>query len=214
MFIFCLFAVTLAEKAVIFDLNLNRDKLFCDLQYETGNYDICNALYLKYDMDKCLYISETESRKYVYKDNKVTQYNYVNGKCEGNYTTGLDESILTKYYKDVPAFNGYKTYYSDDDKCSHEKTMPKVYYKTGCNKVRGYVGDARGDLYIEFYELFGTYYFNTFYDEKCVNEISINGQKYKSPVWECDKCSEKYKTFCGSVPTMILALLIIVAFFF
>ena len=211
MFIFCLFALTFAEKAVIDEVE---DSEFYSVQYQSGSsFDLKGAIYLKYEIGKCHYMSATSYRKYEYTNNTVTFTQYTDAKCTQNPSKSEDPE-LTKKYKDAPAQRASKTYYEDDDKCTNEAIIPKVFYKDGCNKVQGTFGGSTGDKYIKFEREEGKLFFFTFSDDKCEKDILVDGKKVQNPVIDCDKCDKKYKTQCGSVATMILAIFAILAFFF
>ena len=215
MFIFCLFALTLAQKAIILDVTEVEDG-FTSLNYpNVGVYDMRTAMYLKHEVGKCLYLSPGASVKYEYKDNKVYVSNYANPNCSGNTTAPTAEKAEWKdKYKDAPAQKGSRTEDTDDDKCSHEASMSKYYYKDGCNKVQLSVSGSQSDKYIKFFGEDGKFFFRTYDDAKCDTESKFKDGTAKNLVFECDKCKDKYKYQCGSVATMILAVFAILAFFF
>ena len=214
MFIFCLFAVTLAQKALI--VEVPEEDGFTKLDFpKSGIYDLRNAMYLRHEVDKCIYISANEYVKYEVKNNKVTESFYSNDKCTGNVTRSEDKTqAWQSKYVDAPAQKGFRTEKVDDDKCSHEASMSKVYYKDGCNKVDVTISGTKTQKYVKFYGEEGKFYFNTYDDDKCDKETKFNDVRYKNEVHECDKCKDKYKYQCGSVATMILAVFAILAFFF
>ena len=80
MFIFCLIAVALAEKAVV----LGGDEEYTNVGIPgVADFDISNAIYLKYDVNSCIYMDKEETEKFAIEGDKMYHYTYSNDNCGG-----------------------------------------------------------------------------------------------------------------------------------
>ena len=211
MFIFCLLAVAFAEKAFL----LSGDSEYTKIDVVVASVTLDNAIYLKYDENTCLYFGSTETNKYIKEGDKVKYLKYENDKCDGEPTENKDvTSQMLSKYTDVPKHSGFQSYIKDDDKCSHEKMTPRVYYKDGCNKIEVSVVGLKSSKYVKFSENEKKFYFTVYDDEKCETIYKVGSTEVKKDLFECDICKNGIKYQCGAFSTMILALLVLLAFLF
>ena len=207
MFIFLLLAVALAEKALV----LGGDDKYTKFDLGFASITLDNIIYLKYDVNTCLYFGANETKKYEVKDNKIMAYTYKNDKCEGEVEPVDVTETIGGTYTDAPKHSGFQSTVKDDEKCSHEAMTPRIYYKEGWNKIEVSVVGLGVKKFVKFAENEKKFYLTVYDDEKCEK---VGSNQVQKELFECDTCKEGIKYQCGAFSTMILALLVLLAFLF
>ena len=207
MFFLFFIAVVSAEKALVLDA---KDAAKFDLG--VLKIDLGNAIFLKKDVNKCLYLGKNSTEKYVVEGEKITHYQYKNEKCEGT-VNGTDVTTTMKsLYKEPPKHAAFKSYIQDTN-CAHESMTPRLYFKDGCIGMSLTIVGQTKNMYVEFEEVNKVMWGLLYADAKCdVKYVDEKNAHYGIELQKCDSCINGYKFQCGAVSSMILAVLLLLAF--
>ena len=208
MFFLFFIAVVSAEKALVLGGEENGV-----IELGVLKINMSSAMFLKKDVNKCLYLGTNSTEKYVVEGEKITHYQYKNENCNGNVTGKDVTTTMKNFYKEPPKHAAFKSYIKDTN-CAHESMTPRLYYKDGCNGITltPLLGQAQ-TIYIEYEEVNKVMWGLLYADAKCdVKYVDDKKAHLGIELQKCDSCINGYKFQCGAVSSMILAVLLLLAF--